>query len=393
MDSSFKKIQDMGLSLTTHQERGDSFYCCICVANNNQHPVNLKHAKDMQNKIFECEMKNSMYFHLFRPQCITCDGNHLATDCLKQDFKKMNKEKTPPSPREVFAAADFLQRYICVFKFEESDDINSKNFLGYIFSPMNKIGINVDPVYILMSGDENSLEFSNVCFKKSNVFPGDLTNKDHMNCVGRRFANDFTSLFHANVSFTGNSSNMYSHLSSIFYGTKTLDRRILNIICNFELEEDKLDLFYSYANSSIPEQTNTKVKDKRSMLETHVESVRVQKCFGDGEFYALSSVYNVDVILDTTGRGEWKKFMSVICTNVCCFDSPVILQKEPTTSPITYRAFDANSDGCSCCWNQPEIQGHIEKMKGKIHKMVCTYLHHSLTFFIKKTYLIEHFPL
>lgn len=78
---------------------------------------------------------------------------------------------------------------------------------------------------------------------------------------------------------------------------------------------------------------------------------------GDGEFYALSSVYNVDIIVDKTGRGQWQKFMAVVCTYASSFDSLIILQNQGQKGKVCYGPYVTQPDSCFCCQNIPEIQG------------------------------------
>lgn len=142
-----------------------------------------------------------------------------------------------------------------------------------------------------------------------------------------------------------------------------------------------MDIFYKYADSSLTEETNLKLKEKRKILKTHTEEVRLRsKHFGDGEFYALASVYNVDVIVDTSGRGEWKTFMTMLC-DMFCFDSPVFLQnKKRVEKNKDYRPFDTNLKKCSCDLEKPEMQEHLGKIKGKVHEAVCMYLMQHIIF-------------
>ena len=361
-------------------EKGhDTFYYCLCEAENSQLPVTHKAAKRMKNEILEYEKENSTHFHLFQPQCIECDGNHSGASCLEKDHKRALREKKPPSPRECFAAANLLQKHICVIDCKEFvDDI--QNLQGYIFSPTNRKENDSQPVYMLMS--ENGKSFRNIILNEQ--FPGKVINKNHKHCFGLRFANDFSVLFDDKVS-NFEYIDLYGYLSLIFYGTENQQNRLLNLICNFELEEDNVDIFYKFTYSSFTEET--KLKEKRKILKTHAEEVRIRsKCFGDGEFYALASVYNVDVIVDTSGRGEWKTFMTML-GGMFCFVSPVILKNNKQAEKDNdYRPYDLDLEECSCEKKKPEIQGHLWKIKGKVHEAVCMCLMQHTIFHKRITY-------
>ena len=85
----------------------------------------------------------------------------------------------------------------------------------------------------------------------------------------------------------------------------------------------------------------------------------------------MSSVYNIDFIVDKTGRGEWETFMSVVCTYASCFDSPVILHTQ--TREGDFIPYVTTSNTCSCRQRIPEIQGHIGRINANVHEAVCTY--------------------
>lgn len=370
MESLILEFEEKEHSITTHQVENKSFYYCLFkLRNNSQGPVTQKNARKMQNELFEFEQKNPTYYHLFLPQCISCDGNHLAVDCLKRDFKKVLEEKRPPSMREIFAAADYLQRDICVVQYKgNNDNIDIHTLQGYVFAPTNKRNLNVDPVFIRMSLNGGSLEFRHISETDLNLSSYYIRNLLHKHCIYCRFANDISLLFDcvSNVKETDSSlkesNNHCGDLSLTFYATLNQSDRILNIICNFELEKDNLDLFYKYVEKLNEEEKS--LNDKKKILQSHVQKVRNQsKLFGEGEFYALSSVFNVDIIVETE-RGEWKIYMPVVCTNVDCFDSPIILSKEKQ-----------DRDTCSCLVDKPEIKGHIGKIKQDIYKTVCMYRH------------------
>lgn len=105
----------------------------------------------MKNEILEYEKENSTHFHLFQPQCIECDGNHSGSSCLKTDHQRALKEMKPPSPRECFAAANLLQKHICVILCKEFVANDVQNLQGYIFSPTNIKEMDSQPVFMLMS--------------------------------------------------------------------------------------------------------------------------------------------------------------------------------------------------------------------------------------------------
>nr|XP_022295484.1 uncharacterized protein LOC111105463 isoform X2 [Crassostrea virginica] len=163
---------------------------------------------------------------------------------------------------------------------------------------------------------------------------GAPVNKQHTYCLGLRFANEFSLLFDSEVSYGRNTdvNDLYHLLSLEFYGTEEQYKRILNIICRFELEADNVELFCRFVDSSVTDETS--LDDKKKILNTNVERVRNQtKSSADCELYALSSVFHVDIIIDKTGNENWETYMSVVCTYAGCFDSPIILQRKQVRTP------------------------------------------------------------
>lgn len=102
-----------------------------------------------------------------------------------------------------------------------------------------------------------------------------------------------------------------------------------------------------------------------------------EKAPGECELYALASVYNVDLILEKTGRGEWQSYMSVVSNFLCCFDSPIILMK-CRGNEWNYDAKVTTQNTCSCCQDIPVIKGCIGEITTDIHATVCTYFENPL---------------
>lgn len=385
MENLRENFRKNGQTLTTHTLTEKSFYCCLYLAKHNlPQSVRSKNANQIRQDIFELEKKNAMYFHLFQPMCISCDGNHSAVDCLQRDFERMMKEKKSITPRECFAAAEYLQRCIYVLRYQHFDECDLTRLKGYIFAPIDKTCLDAEPIFILMFYSQNGVvEFGNI--RRNDTVQADLTmcpghpvNKKHTHCFGFRFANDFHKLFDKQVSYgrTSNVQDLFHRLSLEFYDTELHHERILNIVCNFESEEDNLDLFCKYADNAVTDETS--FNDKKKILMSHVEKIRKrEKAPGECELYALASVYNVDLILEKTGRGEWQSYMSVVSNFLCCFDSPIILMK-CRGNEWNYDAKVTTQNTCSCCQDIPVIKGCIGEITTDIHATVCTYFENPL---------------
>lgn len=116
---------------------------------------------------------------------------------------------------------------------------------------------------------------------------------------------------------------MFCCLSLEFYGIEKYYGCILNVICNFEFEEDNLEFFCKYVDDIIIEEIS--LDDKRKCLKIYVKDVRSwMKVVGEGELFVVLFVYNVDLIIDIMGRDEWEMYMLVVCCYLSCFDFLII---------------------------------------------------------------------
>ncbi|XP_056014534.1 uncharacterized protein LOC125674135 isoform X1 [Ostrea edulis] len=370
-----KILERNGYKLTRFSDDKNSFYYILhSVIKSKDGPPSDKAAMQMQDDLFRLEEENSLYFHLFLPESQSCDGTLFSKDCLHSELTWLKKRNRSPSPREIFAAAELLQKSICIIHFDRSQGDAINGFKGYIFAPVIRQCMDAEPLCILMVEKEDGCaEFVKIDLKDRalnfETCPGTLRNKTHRNCFGLRFTNNFSKLFDGHVTYGAKDDvkDLYRRLSLEFYGTEEHHHRILNIICNFELEQDNLELFSKYANNTVNDETDRDEKEK--LLKIHIKNSRQRlKRPGEGELYALSSVFNVDIVIDKTGRGDWDTYMSVACTYASCFNSPIILRKQ--TKEGYYMPYVTTPGKCSCCQKKPETQGHIGIIKENVHKAV-----------------------
>ncbi|XP_061176771.1 uncharacterized protein LOC133185509 [Saccostrea echinata] len=375
MDRAKRFLERKGYSVTTHPKDENSFYYSLhLILNAGKGTPSGKTAKQMRDELFKFEVDNALYFHLFHPQCVCCDGTKHPKDCLTGDLERVKTEKKYASSREIYAGAELLQKNICLIRYNRSCSEDMLGFQGYIFAPSIRQCLDSEPVYILMiENQDRSVEFGNLDLKDNNKdlesCPWDLVNEEHKNCFGLRFRNSFCLLFDESVRYgiKDDVKDLYRRLSLEFYGNEDYHERILNIICNFELEEDNLDLFCKYVDDAVNEETS--VAEKERLLKSQTEKAKNrQKPPGDGELYAISSVFNVDIVVDKMCRGDWETYMSVACTYACCFKSPILLRLQ--TSHGEYMPYVTAPGECSCRQKKPEIQGHIGKIKDDIHNAV-----------------------
>lgn len=379
MDRCHDIFRVKGYQLKEYSKDNHSFYHCLNMSVlDNMQDVTRKKAMQTQKDLFEIEMKTPIYYHMFLPQCVECDGKLTPIDCLSAELKIIKKEKKPPTPREIFAAAEMLKRCICIIRFDYVAGGDIERLKGYMFAPTNEQLFDMEPICILMIEKYGGRTiFSRICRLDNTAdlkpCPGNIVNLNHIQCFGLRFVNEFPVLFDCHVAFGERTEvkDLYRRLSLEFYGSEIYHDRILNIICNFELEEDNLELFCKYADNEITEETS--IDAKKGILKTHVKEIKEQKKPGEGELVALSSVFNVDLIVEKKGGGEWETYMSAVCCHLSSFDSPIILSIEPENGDSMPYVTEPGT--CSCRQQKPQIQGHIGKVKANIHDTVCMYIY------------------
>lgn len=377
MESLREKLQEKGYSLTDCQ----SFYHWMCTAGENKdYLVTQNEAGQMENNLFKFENKNPNYYHLFLTKCVSCEGTHSPKHCLNGELKRMKRAKKPPTPRDVFAAAEMLQTYIYITRFDKSVDRNIAELQGYIFAPTSKQNLDIAMLcLILHKRRDGSVEFARIDRQENMEHlmpcPGKIVNIDHKHCFGLRFLNDFSVLFEQTVAYGQkyDVNDFFRRMSLEFYGTENHHDRVMNIICDFELKEGNLDVFSKYTGEKITNETS--VREKKKILGRHVEQVRKRlKPVGEGEFYALSSVYNVDVIIDDHRKGGWEWYMPVVCCFFSCFVSPIILRTQKGDRGCVFKPYVTESENtCSCRQQKPKIYGCIGKVKADVIEKVCKY--------------------
>lgn len=390
MEDDLRKIfKNKGYKLTVFPEVHYSFYYCLLEAIGKGEDVTRGDTRRMRNKLFEFEKENSLYFSLFLPfSSIPFDGTFSSEDSLKRDLVNIKRREMPPSPREVFAAAEMLERYFYVIKYSYSVGEDIQKLQGYIFAPTNKQVVDMETVCLLMLITPNqSIEFIRISRmdnkKDLESFPGVMVNKYHKHCFGLRFVNDFSTLFRHIVAYGAqpNVKDFYRRLSLEFYRSEHYHDQILKTICDFELKDDNLDMFCKHADYTTEE---TSLDDKRKILKTHIEKIRKRiKPPSEGEIFAVSSVYNVNIIVDKTGKDEWELYTPVVFSDYLgCFESPIILSTN--TGQKNFMPCVTKSNTCSCSQQIPKIQGQIGKVKANIYKTVCKYFYqyHAMTSWI-----------
>jgi hypothetical protein len=360
------------------RDHGAFYYILHTIKNTSEKPSWWKIRK-VKKEIVEFEISNALYFHLFLPQCIECNENVSSEKCLERDFDRAQDEKRSPSPREIFAASEVLQRNICLYRMNASSMKSISDFRGFLFTPVLRHCIEREPVCIVMlERNDGFPDFGLIDFQNHerdlNSCPGVLVNRKHVDCFGLKFANTFESLF-AKPYYGShkNATDLFKRFSLEFYGQEEQYSRIRNAVCDFELSEENVELFFKYADDSLNELEELKPSEKEKHLSSHLEGIRSGlKSPGRGELYALSSVLNVDIFIGQTGRDDWDLYMPVSSTYTKCLQSPILLTLQQKDSSH-YLPFVSHENQCSCKQTRPVIRGHIGMIADNIYKNVCKY--------------------
>ncbi|XP_062619667.1 uncharacterized protein LOC134281200 [Saccostrea cucullata] len=370
-------LEKEGFGLIWQPRDENAFYYIIQAIKNNSEKRSWWDMRKTKNEIFEFELQYALYFHLFLTQCIACDGGHPAEDCLEKDFKQSRAEKRSPSPREIFATSEVLQRTICLYRICALSVKTIKDFQGFIFTPFLRNMCTLEPICIVMLERSDGFpDFGLIDFKSHDekilsTCPGVLLNLEHKDCLGFKFTNNYDLLFtRSSYGRDDHVTDLFRRISFEVYNNDEHFVRIIHAICDIELKEDNVDVFYKYAEESFRE--DIELDEKERLLREHVEKVRSQsKDPGKGEMLALSSVLNADIFIGKENRDCWELYMPVTSTYARCHHSPillhVILQNQDSSC---YKPYITNKNECACCQDKPFILGHIGMVAENLHQTV-----------------------
>lgn len=380
MEGITKILKKEGFGLIRQPRDHNAFYYIVHAIKNSPEKPYWWKIRKMKNEIFKFEVSNALYFHLFLPQCIECDGKVSPEKCLERDFDLSRDEKRSPSPREMFAASEVLQRNICLYRISASSVKDVSDFRGFIFTPILRHCYAREPVCIVMlERNDGYPDFAVIDFlnheKDLKSCPGVLVNREHVDCFGLKFANNFENLFTTpTYSCYKNVTDLFERFSLEFYGHEEHYIRVRNAVCDFEVNEENVELFCKYADESSNELEDIELGEKEKRLAKHIEDVRSgSKSPGRGERFALSSVFNVDIFIGKNGGNDWDLYMPVSSIYTKCLDSPILLQVQRKES-LHYLPFVSHENQCACKQTRPVIRGHIGMIADNIHKNVCMYI-------------------
>ncbi|KAK3095854.1 hypothetical protein FSP39_020034 [Pinctada imbricata] len=349
-------IESHGCHIEQSEERMFDFFEII---GGNVPPEKIKGTK-ARTKIEEFLQSNRSHFQVYLPK--STSWTVKATDDLQKDLKKC--KSLPPSPREVFAATEILQREIHIIELNKERNIHSpsSSFSHAVFAPsiLTKITAAKDsddktPLIVFRFEDENGIvkfaEVSGNFHMLRNSFS--VSNEKHKNCCIVRYQNTWTNLLSDGVCvIPSDYLDLYCAFSLIFYDDMEYRDRVKEMICAFESTEENVNMIASLLKTSANDQKE--IKDEK-IIEEHVRDLRWDDAKPyEPELFALASIFNVPVFVDTTGGGEhWSLYMPLVNNCNVLFDNPVMLKRN---KDFKYKIVNCQGQ-CFCQQRKPNVKG------------------------------------
>ena len=163
----------------------------------------------------------------------------------------------------------------------------------------------------------------------------------------------------------GESHNLFTCLSIVFYGHTKYRDRVKEMICSFESEEDHKEMLLSLIPCAHE-------KNKSNMATEHVTKIRAETYHPDeAEFFAAASIFNIPIFLDKNGDRIWSVYMPLTGSYGNPFQSHVVLTK---VEEAKYRVEINTKEQCLCQQKQPVVKGKLEPIKEQIFEEITTRL-------------------
>ena len=354
--------------LLSHEEDEDiDFYGIIA-----------EHFKPEKVTESECraELAKFILKHKFQFQIFLPASSNWTSDALKdltQDVR--SKGRRPPSPREIYATAELLQRDVHLIQFSGNTQSDTDKFSVAVFSPVFKAKLsskgdenmgndenNTPLLLLLVRNPDGYLQFSEITGDVQSVDDAlSLPRATHKLCSVTRYRNSFSTLFqqrHFRLE-EGGGHDFYKTLSIVFYGDETYRDRVKEMICSFESDQDHVDMVVSFLDST--NETNNSKVAKQHVVNLRSETVLPK----DPEFFAAASIFNVPIFLDKNGASEyWNLYMPLTGAYGNTFESSIILTRLNSSK---YRIVVNNPGQCLCRQELPFVKGKLGTFKDRIY--------------------------
>ncbi|OWF35576.1 uncharacterized protein LOC110442780 [Mizuhopecten yessoensis] len=413
----FRKLEETGLDASDVDDKEDDFYR---IMSHTMYGDANNHAKCRESICnFQMEPENIHYFELFLQRSFTESPHDVSTQqAFLDDVKKSKSFNTPPTAREIYAACELIGRPIEALVCDLSGDDSVPPRLQWrLFVPVlgrvePNINRNLKMVILLTThktifhGFKQILEesacspsrSSEAMTNQSIICPmsESTTNQSqvkHRRCYGSKFSNELSvspsSAEEENSSgvseWKPNTDNdtFYQCLSQEMYGASYHWKRVKNLICALEEEEESSDVFAAIITD--------KDSDKDQALKEHILKIKGENSKPTKtEIYGAASLLNapVYVLSFINGADTWEIYPPIRnrLQNVRPMDSFVALKCANLTDMYSVvLTFDAG--GHNLRETAPKVPGNLFTIREQIasiardmlaRRVPCCEEHHHL---------------
>ncbi|KAK3097096.1 hypothetical protein FSP39_006324 [Pinctada imbricata] len=367
-------LRRSGYDIKTYQNDRNEFFQIV----GEDFPGKSKSASSMRKEICEFEEKHRQYFQLFLARNLSRPLTQSEpSENFRDDLNITRKKGTAPTPREVFAAAELLQRSIYIFEFSGTKDRDIDAMTGVVYAPVIRLELptaaNKMTMLIMALDDRNQMipYFARIIPRNDGdtiiPYPAPVYNADHKNCIQARFRNTFLDM-HTFYSMgqEADKKDFFRRLSIEVYGTDQYSNMVKKLICDLEMEDDNLDVFTKFIEGH---QEDSALDERKREMREHVEKLRAgTKMLGDGELFAAASIFNVSIFVDKGCADLWELFCPLGDTYAITFDSPIAFKRQTVDR---YMPFVTNSRKCACEQGKINVKGKVVVVKEDIYRALA----------------------
>ncbi|XP_062609269.1 uncharacterized protein LOC134271018, partial [Saccostrea cucullata] len=375
--------------LFSHTHSSDELYTIIAGSLTSTHMT----ASKCREIVAEFEEKHLFYFSLFKPK--VDNGSKTWMTRVKEDIRNVKRSGFGPTLRELYAVCEIINTNI--FLLFEGKDNTMKAW--QIQPVIRENETKTQPLILLLITHTEEPCFQHI---KGNAHLDGLDietiNANHTECLDKRFRNDFKDLqinfmlrrednYASTTEPTGEQgkpkTNVFSLCSQIVYGNKDYAQAVKECIKMHMEEEDFREVYMHFVDvkSYVTEKEynameNISDSGKKEKMRAELikkafeEHVNKWQSFTLEEFFAIASVYNIEVFVmpvqtERTPKHNTKgtKFFLPICGSyLFTFKTPFVFQKCYDES---YKAILVEQE-CLCLTSKPEVFGNFPIINDEI---------------------------
>ncbi|XP_061169289.1 uncharacterized protein LOC133178587 [Saccostrea echinata] len=344
--------------------------------------------------VAEFEEKHLFYFSLFKPKYH--DASHTWIRRVKEDIKNSKRSGAAPTLREIYAVSEIIETVI--FLLFEGEDGTMKALK--IQSVIRENDADQPPLVLLLITNTEC-----PCFQRIEGNVADLKrlhieiiNANHTECLDKRFRNNFKDL-QRNFMLVGedndsssklarehfeSKTNIFSLCSQIIYGNKDYAQAVRECVKMHMEGDDFREVYLQFVDvksyvtkheyTAMETISDTGKKEKvlaKLTKEAFEKHLTEWQCFTLEDFFAIASVYNVEVFVipvqkeQTTSKNDnkgTKLFLPICGSYLYAFKTPFVFQK---ISEILFKG-NLNDHDCLCCMRAPDVCGNFPIINDEI---------------------------